>query len=233
MSGSIKKMAGKLTLLSFWPSMFCARVRIALEEKGLSYEYREEDLPNKSSLLLEMNPIHKKVPILIHNGKPISESLITVQYIDEVWSDRAPLLPSDPYEKAQARFWADFIDKKVSSQIFILLLLCKVQKLPVIGLSGRRQDEVDRELKGAGRSTRRQTLFRRGDIWFLDIALLGFYMWFPAYETFGNFSIEADCPKLIAWGRRCLQRESVSKSLADPNKMVDVVVHFRKMFGLR
>ncbi|KAL0399536.1 UNVERIFIED_CONTAM: Glutathione S-transferase U25 [Sesamum radiatum] len=106
-------MAEKVTLLSFWPSMFCVRARIALEEKGLSYEYREEDLPNKTPLLMEMNPIHKKVPILIHKGKPICESLIIVEYIDDVWSDRALLLPSDPYEKAQARFWADFIDKKV------------------------------------------------------------------------------------------------------------------------
>ncbi|KAF6176433.1 hypothetical protein GIB67_010070 [Kingdonia uniflora] len=32
-----------------------------------------------------MNPVHKKVPVLIHNGKPISESLIVVQYVDEVW----------------------------------------------------------------------------------------------------------------------------------------------------
>jgi glutathione S-transferase len=57
--------------------------------------------------------IYKKIPVLIHDGKPISESLIIVQYIDEVWSDKAPLLPSDPYQRAQAHFWADFIDKKV------------------------------------------------------------------------------------------------------------------------
>lgn len=82
--------------------MFCA-IRIALEEKGLSYEYREDNLPNKSPLLLEINPIHKNIPILIHNGRPVFESLITVQYTDEVWSDRALLLHSDAHEKSQAR----------------------------------------------------------------------------------------------------------------------------------
>jgi glutathione S-transferase len=61
-----------------------------------------------------MNPVHKKIPVLVHDGKPICESLIIVQYIDEVWNDKAPLLSSDPYERAQSRFWADFVDKKVN-----------------------------------------------------------------------------------------------------------------------
>ena len=106
-------MADEIILLDFLPSMFGMRVRIALAEKGLEYEYREEDLWNKSPLLLEMNPVHKKIPVLIHNGKAISESLVIVEYIDEVWKDKSPLLPTDPYQRAQARFWADYVDKKV------------------------------------------------------------------------------------------------------------------------
>ena len=74
-----------MKLLDFWPSMFGMRVRIALAEKGVAYEYVEEDLKNKSPLLLQMNPIHKKIPVLIHNGKPVCESSIIVEYIDEVW----------------------------------------------------------------------------------------------------------------------------------------------------
>ena len=106
-------MADEIILLDFWPSSFGMRVRVALAEKGLKYEYREEDTSNKSPLLLEMNPVHKKFPVLIHNGKPICESMIIVQYIDEVWNEKSPLLPSDPYQRAQARFRADYIDKKV------------------------------------------------------------------------------------------------------------------------
>ncbi|KAL5738428.1 hypothetical protein ACOSP7_031189 [Xanthoceras sorbifolium] len=105
-------MAEEVVLLDFWPSRFGVRVRIVLAEKGIEYEFREEDLGNKSSLLLQMNPVHQKIPVLIHNGKPVCESSIIVQYIDEVWHDKAPLLPSDPYQRAQARFWVDFIDKK-------------------------------------------------------------------------------------------------------------------------
>ena len=117
------KMADEVVLLDFWLSMFGMRVRIALAEKGIKYEYKEQDIFNKSPLLLEMNPIHKKIPVLIHNGKPVCESLIIVQYIDEVWNDKYPLLPSDPYQRAHARFWADFVDKKVPLIPFLFSFL--------------------------------------------------------------------------------------------------------------
>ena len=105
-------------MLDTWASMFGMRVRIALAEKGVKYEYKEENLMNKSPLLLQMNPIHKKIPVLIHNGKPICESAIIVEYIDEVWKDKAPLLPSDPYQRAHARFWVNYIDQNVRALFF-------------------------------------------------------------------------------------------------------------------
>jgi glutathione S-transferase len=94
-------MAGgndELKLVGQWASAFVTRVKLALHLKGLSYESIEEDLRNKSELLLSSNPVHKAVPVLIHNGKPICESQIIVQYIDETFVGTGPssLLPVDP-----------------------------------------------------------------------------------------------------------------------------------------
>lgn len=113
-----------VVLLDFWPSVYAMRVKIALEEKGVSYECRQEDFQAKSSLLLEMNPIYKKIPVLIHNGKPICESLNIVEYIDETWNHKPSILPSDPYNRSQAKFWGDYIDKHVSNySIYVMFLI--------------------------------------------------------------------------------------------------------------
>ncbi|XP_042482066.1 probable glutathione S-transferase [Macadamia integrifolia] len=92
-------MADEVTLLNTRPSLFGIRVKIALAEKGIEYVHKEENLQDKSPLLLKMNPIHKKIPVLIHNGKPICESLVIFQYIDEVYdSGRRAVMTTDGKE---------------------------------------------------------------------------------------------------------------------------------------
>lgn len=103
----------KVRLFGMWASPAVRRVEWALKKKGIEYEYVEEDLSNKSASLLEFNPINKQVPVLVHDGRPIVESLVIIEYIDETWKDR-PLLPKDPYERAKARVWATFTEDKVS-----------------------------------------------------------------------------------------------------------------------
>ncbi|ONI12124.1 hypothetical protein PRUPE_4G146300 [Prunus persica] len=201
----------EVVVLGFWPSTYGTRATIALDEKGVKYEYREEDLSNKSSLLLQMNPV------LIHNGKPVCESLIIVQYVDEIWRDKAPLLPSDPYQRARVRFWADFIDKKVFDAGKKLWSTKgeehEAAKKEFIEILTQLEGEIgDKPYFGGER------------FGFLDIALITFYSWFYAFETFGNFRLEAECPKLIEWAKRCTHRESVSKSLADPKKVYDFLL---------
>lgn len=66
----------------------------------------------------------------------------------------------------------------------------------------------------------------------VDVALIPFYKWFYVYEKLANFKVEAECPKIIEWGKRCMKRESVAKSLADEKEIYDFVIGYRKMLQL-
>ena len=111
-------MAEEVKLFKTWSSAFGLRVVWALKLKGIQYDAIDEDLSNKSALLLQYNPVYKQVPVLVHNGKPISESLVILEYIDETWKQN-PILPEDPLEKARQRFWAKFNDEKVKTLVSV------------------------------------------------------------------------------------------------------------------
>ena len=65
---------------------------------------------------------------------------------------------------------------------------------------------------------------------YVDLSFITFYSWFHACEVLGNINIEAECPKIIAWAKRCLQKESVAKTLPDQKKVYEFVAQMRKRF---
>lgn len=121
-------------LIGSWSSPFSLRARVALHLKSVKYEYLDEPdvLKAKSELLIKSNPIHKKVPVLIHGDISICESLNIVQYVDEAWSSGPSILPSIPKDRAAARFWALYVDDKVnefrliSMDLYTHALFCSV-----------------------------------------------------------------------------------------------------------
>ncbi|XP_042391883.1 glutathione S-transferase U9-like [Zingiber officinale] len=113
--------AKEVRLYGMTRSGYCLMVHHALRLKGVPYDYVEEDLKNKSQELLRLNPVHKKVPVLVVDGRPVAESLVILQYIDELWGSLAPrLLPEDPHRRAKVRFWADFVYQKVVPLTYVI-----------------------------------------------------------------------------------------------------------------
>ncbi|KAF3454796.1 hypothetical protein FNV43_RR05244 [Rhamnella rubrinervis] len=223
----------EVVLLDLLPSSFGMRIRIALADKGIEYEYREENLLDKTPLLLRMNPVHKMIPVLIHNGKPISESLNILHYIDEVWPSNSPLLPSSPYQRSHARFWADFVDKKA---FFFYKHHIYDSGKGVLMSRGEHKEEAKKEMIQSLKLLEGELgdkLYYGGETFdSMDVAFIPYYCWFHSYETLGGFSVEAECPKLLEWVQRCKKFESVSKSLVDPLLAFEYVLQLRKRAGL-
>ncbi|XP_074282788.1 putative glutathione S-transferase parC [Silene latifolia] len=217
----------EIKILDFWISPFCMRVKIALEEKGITeYECLQEDpYVHKTVLLREMNPVHNRLPVLIHNGKPICESLIIVEYIDEVWKDNSSmLLPVDPFLKSRARFLAHFIDTKLMS---VGMKLSRAK-----GEAEIAKKEFIECLKLLEAELGDKPYFGGNNFGYLDIALIPDYSWFYTYETCAQFSIQAECPELIAWANRCMQRPSVQRSLPNPVQVYNYVLERNRNLGL-
>lgn len=57
----------------------------------------------------------------------------------------------------------------------------------------------------------------------VDVAFVPFTSWFYMFEMCANLNAEAVAPGIIAWAKRCQERESVVKSLSDPKKVYDFV----------
>jgi glutathione S-transferase len=119
-----------LKLLGTCASPHTLRVRLALRLKGVSYDYVEQD-PKKKNTAGELLLPRKLPVVLIHGGKPVRESFNILQYLDDVFAGVGPnLLPADIYERAVARYWADFVDETVYIVLLAVIELYKISINP-------------------------------------------------------------------------------------------------------
>ncbi|XP_037424018.1 probable glutathione S-transferase GSTU6 [Triticum dicoccoides] len=214
----------ELKLLGSWSSPYVTRAKLALAVKGLSYENVDEDVHNKSGLLLASNPVHKKIPVLIHSGVPVCESMIIVQYIDEAFAGTGPpILPADPHERAVARFWAAYVDDKLVSQ----------WTNSSRGKAGEgRSAEAMKEmvvaveaLEGALRECSKGKGFFGGDgVGLVDIALGSMHSWLMAIEAMSGAKVfdPARTPLLAAWMERFGALDAARAVLPDVGRVVEL-----------
>ncbi|MGZ4379687.1 MAG: glutathione S-transferase family protein [Gaiellaceae bacterium] len=90
-----------LTLYDAARCPYCARVRIALAEKGIEYEAVEVDLDDRPAWIYEKNPLGR-VPVLEEDTFVLAESAVIDEYLDHRYPE-PPLWPADPAERALGR----------------------------------------------------------------------------------------------------------------------------------
>ncbi|KAL2823883.1 hypothetical protein BDW59DRAFT_173178 [Aspergillus cavernicola] len=109
--------------LKLYGSCFCPfvqRVWIALELKGIPYQYIEVDPYQKPQSLLEVNP-RGLVPALRHGDWGSYESSVLLEYLEDLNIDPPLLPPGDAKLRAHCRLWTDFINRHIVASFYRVL----------------------------------------------------------------------------------------------------------------
>jgi maleylpyruvate isomerase len=101
----------ELILHNYYRSSTSYRVRIALEMKGLSYDYVPHHLRHGDHLepsYLAVNPQGLVPALVLNDGTLLTQSLAIIEYLDEI-QPAPPLLPKDALGRARVRMLAQMI----------------------------------------------------------------------------------------------------------------------------
>lgn len=105
------------------------------------------------------------------------------------------------------------------------------------GASGEVQEAAKKELIGCFKVLEEELgdkpFFGGETLGLVDVTLIPFYSWFYALETCGDMSMVEECGKLVEWGKRCMERESVSRTLPDQYKIYTYLMDLKKKLQIQ
>lgn len=106
-------------LFHFWSSVCSVKARMALEEKGVAWESRYIDLFRFDQMTPEYLAINPDgvVPTLVHDGQPVRESSVIIEYVDEAF-DGPPLKPERAIDRARMREFIRLTDDRFPAIVF-------------------------------------------------------------------------------------------------------------------
>jgi glutathione S-transferase len=94
---------------------------IALCEKGVEFEpvyVNMLDFEQHSPEFLKINP-EGQVPVLIHEGRALTESTVIAEYVDAVFPG-PELRPADEWGRARMRIWTKYVDEMFRPALSLL-----------------------------------------------------------------------------------------------------------------
>ncbi|KAL0336283.1 UNVERIFIED_CONTAM: Glutathione S-transferase U17 [Sesamum radiatum] len=203
-------------------SPFSIRVQLALKLKSVEYEFVEEVFyANKSERLLNANPVYQKIPVLIHDEESCD---FIVEYIDEVWTGNGPsILPSDPYERAIARFWAAYMDNKCFPTMKELQTASGDEaKAIVVGKLNECFTLLDEAFV---KYSKGKAFFGGDDVGYLDFALGCYLGWVKATEIIGGVKLldESRTPGLAGWAERFRSHDVAKDIIPEALKLLELI----------
>ena len=170
---------------------FCHSCRVVLELKALEHDAVPLDLEHKADFLEKLSP-YRHVPVLVHQGHRVFESAIINEYLEEVFPENS-LLPSDPAEKADVRFWVDFVHARLVPAYFNLMNSDDPAQWPALN------HKLGNWFRLIETRAFRNIWVSGESISLADVSLYPWIERFVSAERYRGGSIPDDCSKLRAW----------------------------------
>ena len=124
-----------LELYHHGSSVCAAKVRLCLEEKGLSWQGHYVDILKGEQFdpaYLKLNPKHV-VPTLVHDGQVVRESTVICEYLDDAFPD-PPLKPGGAMDRAKLRIWTKSVDEDLHAGAVGALTFCSSHRHTLLRL---------------------------------------------------------------------------------------------------
>ncbi|EHB17854.1 Glutathione S-transferase omega-1 [Heterocephalus glaber] len=199
--------AGGLRVYSMRFCPYAQRTLLVLEAKGIGHEVVNINLKSKPEWFFKKNPLGL-VPVLENSqGQLICESVITCEYLDEVYPGKK-LLPDDPYEKACQKMTFELFSK-VPSLLFRVFMLQQSK-----GDYSDIKEELKNELNKLEEVlTKKRTTFLGGS----SVSMIDYLIW-PWFERLEVMELQ-ECvdktPKLKLWMAAMREDPAVKALLLD------------------
>ncbi|CAL1530165.1 unnamed protein product [Lymnaea stagnalis] len=199
---------------------YAQRARLILAAKGVNYDLVNVDLNSKPDWFFDYNP-YGEVPVVIHNGGSVYESLITAEYLDDAFPN-PQLYSSDPLVKAHEKIYFNHWTKKGIPAFYSLLKAG--YKEP--DLTKRLEEHVkvlDGYLRKLGKP-----YFHGDSVGFSDYMIWPWFERMPMLKDITEFDIlPASYPHISGWTERMWKDPVVLKCMIDPKLMTEHYAHYR------
>lgn len=109
-----------MKLIGSLSSPFVRKVRIALAEKKLDYQFEPEDVWAPDSSIQQSNPLGKVPCLVMDDGATLFDSRVIVEYLDTL-SPVGRLLPAAGRERIEVKKWEALADGMLDACVLLRL----------------------------------------------------------------------------------------------------------------
>lgn len=193
-------------LVSFLMCPYVRRARIVLLEKGIEHKINYLDPQDLPAWFHDISPLGK-VPVLMVNGEPLFESMVIVEYLDEVTP--GSLYPDDIFNKARTRSWIEFGEDILSTTFDLMNTADEKEYKKNIALLDERFDILEEDVLGEG------PYFNGEKFGNIDAVYAPIFQFHKAIREIEDPGLFANRPFLSDWSEQLLAHPSVLGSVPD------------------